>query len=158
MSEIKKGLPKLRFEGKKAIDVEQAEFGEYDPEIVCGCPPGKSFFIVDLKPPYNPQLITRADDLAVEETQRIRMSCGIHDDNDQLSDKFVLAHALEHLAMVDLVDRGIVKNDQSQSTGARTVDLTDSGITGFWFKKNLASEKELSKSVKNALGRIKRLL
>lgn len=89
---------------------------------------------------------------ATAETEKMGFECGKNLHGRKGKSLHRLAHAIEHLAVIDLVQRKASMPTKQPEIFARTVQAEK--LTGFWFKKGITSSEEEMVSVKNALEKI----
>ena len=95
--------------------------------------------------------------MAEKETERVGFRCG-SGFSTRGGDEFDLAHALEHLTVVDLQTRGVLSLPSGSivEVAARTVRTPE--LTFFWMRKGLTSFVEELTSVQVAIEKVNGLL
>lgn len=129
-------------------------------EVSCAetCPPGDYCFEVKLFT-MSPDEVRKIWDLALRATHEVGYTCtgGTGKWKEESGAEYNLAHALEHLAVLDLVKRGkaCLSLAKRPFTAAKTILIAKGDPIGgsiFYFRKGLAPdpEEEIT-SVQNAI-------
>ena len=95
--------------------------------------------------------------MAKSETARLGMECGGVEDKSHETDTFRFAHAVEHLVVVDLMERGVVTMPKmvGMITLGRTIHIVDPvKLYAFWIRKGIAAPEEEARSIENVVKRI----
>jgi hypothetical protein len=126
-----------------------------DPTATEGCPsPDYAYQVKSIN--ITSQLVTRICAVAEHETHRVGCICGEKVVLPTGIRSFDIAHAVEHLIIVDLIDKKLVPSGGPLKAVARTGKF-DNGIV-FWIRKGLVSLEEEKTSLTNVLNKINSLL
>jgi hypothetical protein len=141
------------FPVKGRVSISRRSIDHINETATVGCPHGKYCYVVTTGDLVSSGTVDKIEKLGAQETARL----GLIGDGGYACDRnisFRIAHSIEHLTIIDLIDRGLIRiTENPEDVGARTV-RSDGDQCFFWIRQGLVTEDQEWQSVLRVVERI----